>query len=113
MEMAAALATLDRLESESVLLEIASRGALLAGELARIAEARSLPVTLSPYPQMPFMHFAPELAADQAQRRDRFYGALAQAGVFAHPCHHGFLCWRHTDGDMDQVVGAIELAASA
>jgi glutamate-1-semialdehyde aminotransferase len=110
MEMAAALATLDLIEREGVLEKIAARGASLTAELEAIAQRRSLPVTLSPYPQMPFLYFDPELASDQPRRRDRFYGDLAQAGVFAHPRHHGFLCWRHNTADMDRLLSAVERA---
>lgn len=70
-------------------------------------------MTLSPCPEMPFVHFDPALAADQAARRDRFYAALAAAGVFAHPRHHGFLCWRHDDADVDRVLTAAAGAAAA
>jgi glutamate-1-semialdehyde aminotransferase len=112
MEMAAALATLELLERERVLDAITARGTRLGNELARICERRSLPVVQSPYPQMPFLHFDPGLAADQSARRDRFYAALVQAGVFAHPRHHGFLCWRHSDSDMDRVLSAVDAAAA-
>lgn len=112
MEMAAAVATLDILERERVLDAISGRGERLASELRQIAERRSLPVTHSPYPQMPFLHFDPSLARDQPQRRDRFYGELAGAGVFAHPRHHGFLCWRHTDADLERVLSAVDRAAA-
>jgi glutamate-1-semialdehyde aminotransferase len=62
---------------------------------------------------MPFLHFDPSLAQNQGERRDRFYGALAQSGVFAHPRHHGFLCWRHTLADLDQLLETYRKAARA
>lgn len=111
MEMAAALATLQLLEEEAVVDAIAERGSRLCAELTAIVDETGLPVTLSPYPSMPFLHFDPALAAEQPARRDRFYGRLAEAGVFAHPRHHGFLCWRHDDDDLDQVLDAIRRIA--
>tara|TARA_Y100001933_G_scaffold211903_1_gene216852 strand:- start:1308 stop:2525 length:1218 start_codon:yes stop_codon:yes gene_type:complete len=112
MEMAAALATLDLLAGERVLERIRRRGERLAEGLAGLVRDAGLPVTLSPYPEMPFVHFDPALAADQPARRDRFYAALAAAGVFAHPRHHGFLCWRHDDADVDRVLTAAAGAAA-
>ncbi len=113
MEMAAALATLELLEREDVPGAVDALGRALERELAALVARRSLPVTLSPYPSMPFLHFDPGLARGQEQRRDRFYGALARAGVFAHPRHHGFLCWRHTQTDMVRLLEALEAAADA
>jgi len=113
MEMAAALATLNVLERESVLEAIDRRAKTLAAGLAEIVSRRSLPVTQSPFPQLPFLHFDPDLVSDQGQRRDAFYGALARGGVFAHPRHHGFLCWRHTEADVERVLDAVDEAALA
>ncbi|MDH3643411.1 MAG: aminotransferase class III-fold pyridoxal phosphate-dependent enzyme [Gammaproteobacteria bacterium] len=112
MEMAAALATLTILERESVLNAIEARGRRLAVDLEQIVRQQSLPVTLSPYPQMPFLHFDDDLATGQPERRDRFYATLAEHGVFAHPRHHGFLCWRHSDDDVDRLLGAVDRAGA-
>jgi glutamate-1-semialdehyde aminotransferase len=111
MEMAAALATLRLLVQERVLESIHAAGTRFAEELRRLVAETSLPVTLSPYPEMPFLHFDPALASSQPARRDRFYGALAEAGVFAHPRHHGFLCWRHDAEDFARTLEAMRTAA--
>lgn len=113
MEMAAALETLRILEEERVLDTIDDRGRRFQADLAAIVEETGLPVTLSPYPSMPFLYFDPALAADQPARRDRFYGALAEAGVFAHPRHHGFLCWRHENEDLAEALDVIRRVARA
>ncbi len=62
---------------------------------------------------MPFLHFDSNLAPAQPARRDAFYGALAQTGVFAHPRHHGFLCWRHSAADVARVLEATDEAAAS
>jgi glutamate-1-semialdehyde aminotransferase len=111
MEMAAALATLRMLTGERVLESIHAAGTRFEHALRDIVSEASLPVTLSPYPEMPFLHFDPVLAADQAARRDRFYGTLAESGVFAHPRHHGFLCWRHDAADFARALEVIRAAA--
>ncbi|MBW2496263.1 MAG: aminotransferase class III-fold pyridoxal phosphate-dependent enzyme [Deltaproteobacteria bacterium] len=111
MDMAAALETLSLLERENVLETVQSLGESLQGGLQELIDETGIPVTQSPYPQMPFLHFDPALDEGQDERRDRFYAALARSGVFAHPRHHGFLCWRHSKADMDDVLEACRKAA--
>ena len=86
-------------------------GDYLLAELEKLVARLALPVSLSPYPGLPFLHFDTALAAEQGVRRDRFYAALVERGVFAHPRHHGFLCWRHDKEDMSTLLGVIEEAA--
>jgi glutamate-1-semialdehyde aminotransferase len=111
MEMAAALETLRILEQDRVLDAIHTAGTRFHDELQEVVAETSLPVSLSPYPEMPFMHFDPDLATGQSLRRDTFYGGLAERGVFAHPRHHGFLCWRHEQHDLDRVLDAVRTIA--
>lgn len=113
MEMAAALETLNLIAEQNVLPAIAATGTALADGLTEIVARHGLPVTLSPFTEMPFLYFDPNLAPGQPERRDAFYGALAQDGVFAHPRHHGFLCWRHTAEDVARVLEAVDRAAAA
>ena len=113
MEMAAAVQTLEMLMTKQALTQLEATGKALNDGYAEIVAETSLPVTLSPYPQMPFIHFTPELEPKQAERRHRFYAALATGGVFAHPRHHGFVCHRHTPADVDKVLDLVRNAARA
>ncbi|MEQ8858834.1 MAG: aminotransferase class III-fold pyridoxal phosphate-dependent enzyme [Pseudomonadales bacterium] len=107
MEMAAALATLTALTERDVLGEIRAAGARLREGMQAVLTETGLPATLSPLEELPFLHFDTSADPSHGALRDRFYGALAGHGVFAHPRHHGFLCARHNDADLDQVVEAL------
>jgi glutamate-1-semialdehyde aminotransferase len=111
LSMAAALATLQTLRKERVLEHLDAAGRNLAAALESIIAETGLPVTLSPYPQMPFLYFDRTLDSDQEARRDRFYAALARLGVFAHPRHHGFLSWKHGEHEINFLLDAVRTAA--
>ncbi len=111
LSMAAASKALDILVGEKVLERIETMGQALHTGLESIVAETSLPVSLSPYPQMPFLHFDPGMGANQASRRDRFYGALARNGVFAHPKHHGFLSWFHREPEIERLLETVREAA--
>ncbi len=107
LSMAAASATLDILMRDDVPARIKAVGQSLHAGLCSIVDDSALPVTLSPYPQMPFLYFDRELAEDQDARRDRFYGALARRGIFAHPRHHGFLSACHGQKEIARVLDTV------
>jgi glutamate-1-semialdehyde aminotransferase len=107
LSIAAAIAALDTLQRHDVLAHIEATGESLAAGLTAIVAETGLPVTLSPYPQMPFLYFDRDLDTGQDSRRDRFYGALARRGVFAHPRHHGFLSWRHGDEEVERLLETV------
>lgn len=111
LSIAAAIAALDTLQRHDVLAHIEVTGKSLEDGLRSVVAESGLPVTLSPYPQMPFLYFDRDLDTDQDARRDRFYGGLARRGVFAHPRHHGFLSWRHGDGEIKRLLEAVRDAA--
>ena len=110
MDMAAALQTLALLEHAGVLEHIAQLGTDLQREMQTLVREFGLPVSVSPYPQMPFLHFDADMQKNQDRTRDLFYGTLAREGVFAHPRHHGFLCWRHDAADVERVLEACRTA---
>jgi glutamate-1-semialdehyde aminotransferase len=111
LSMAAAVATLDLLQRERVIDHIERIGSTLAAGLADIVAETGLPVTLSPFPQMPFLYFDRGLEIGQDERRDRFYASLANQGIFAHPRHHGFVSWRHGEQEISALLEAVRTAA--
>ena len=41
-------------------------------------------------------------------KRDDFYTQLIRKGIFLHPHHHGYICYRHTEEDLATAVKAID-----
>jgi glutamate-1-semialdehyde aminotransferase len=111
LSMAAAVATLDLLQQERVIDHLERIGRSLAAGLQEVVADTGLPVTLSPFPQMPFLYFDRSLESGQDERRDRFYSSLARQGIFAHPRHHGFVSWRHGEEEIGVLLDAVRTAA--
>jgi glutamate-1-semialdehyde aminotransferase len=108
LEMVAACRTLDMIVREDVVRNVAARGERLCSASQELLDRYDAPATVSPYPQMPLIHFDPARDETAESWREPFYRELIRAGVFAHPIHHGFLAYRHTDEDLARVTQAIE-----
>jgi glutamate-1-semialdehyde 2,1-aminomutase len=105
--MAAALATLDRIEGTDYLERLEALGARLRAGLAAVAARHGLPLTQTGPVVMPQM-----LVEGDHDLRLGF--ALAEAmlarGVWWHPWHNMFLSAAMTEADIDAVIGAADAA---
>ncbi|MBM3268482.1 MAG: aminotransferase class III-fold pyridoxal phosphate-dependent enzyme [Candidatus Sericytochromatia bacterium] len=110
MEMAAALKTIEILERDRVLDVIRERGEKFLARLEALVAKSGVPAHVSGVPQMPFITFPEDPAKLYRQRRTTFYTEIIRRGVFLQPYHHGYICYRHTDADLDQAVRAVEEA---
>jgi glutamate-1-semialdehyde aminotransferase len=107
LEMAASMKCLDILEREKVQDAIWERGTRFLERLGRIAEASAVPVTMSGIPPMPFLTFD-KVDAHYKERRVEFYTQCIRRGVFVQPYHHWYICYRHTENDLDRALTAVE-----
>ena len=107
--IAAALATIDVLESQDGPRTLAIRGAQLLEGLHGAISAVGLGdlVRAVPYhwPCMPYVHFGP----DGEHLRRPFYYGLARRGVLMLPAHMSFVSLALQESDVDQVVDTAEL----
>jgi len=110
LEMVAALKTIEILQRDRVLDHVRERGTRFLARVRDVIARSGVCAEVSGIPQMPFVTF-PEDASDAAKtyrgRRTRFYTEVIRRGVFLQPYHHGYICWRHTEADLDKAVGAI------
>lgn len=103
----AALKTLEILQRDRVLEVIREKGTRFGDRVAQTVKASALPVTFSGAPWMPYITFDPNPDNRYKILRQEFYTQLIRRGVFLQPYHHGYICYRHTDQDLDFSVNAI------
>ena len=99
--MAAALATLDVLESRNAPGAHARDGPAAARRHRRAGAALRLGVRQSGPPQMPTILFDDD--ADYA-KGSRFMQEALKRGVYLHPRHNMFLSLAHTEADIDSAL---------
>ncbi|MCC6160339.1 MAG: aminotransferase class III-fold pyridoxal phosphate-dependent enzyme [Deltaproteobacteria bacterium] len=109
-DIVAALKTIEILERDRVLDAIWSRGEAFLARLRAAVEASGVDAHVSGVPPMPFITFPTKPDGTHKDQRTRFYTEVIRRGVFLQPYHHGYICWRHTQADLDQAVGAVEEA---
>jgi glutamate-1-semialdehyde-2,1-aminomutase len=110
LEMVAALKTIEILERERVPDKLWARGQKLLDRLGQVVAASGVPCALSGIPPMPFITFETDPQKKYKDRRTLFYTEVIRRGVFLQPYHHGYICYRHTDEELDTVVGTAEEA---
>ncbi len=104
----AALKTIEILQRDNILEAIAARGENFARRVETVLEDSGLPVRFSGSPWMPFITFPKDEQGLYKQLRKEFYTQLIRRGVFLQPYHHGYICYRHTEKDLDITVQAIK-----
>lgn len=108
--MAAALATLDILQSANAVDHMHRMGERLRAGLQEQAERQGLGLRQSGPPQMPMVLFD----QDPDFAKGFFFTEQALArGVYLHPRHNMFLSLAHTTADIDEVLHATDAAFAA
>jgi glutamate-1-semialdehyde 2,1-aminomutase len=103
--MAAAVATLDRLDELDAIAHMERLGQRLRDGLDALADTHGVGLRQSGPVQMPLLLFD----GDKGFRiGSAFCSAALKAGAFLHPRHNMFLCAAHTDADIDRVLEAAE-----
>ncbi|MTI48478.1 MAG: aminotransferase class III-fold pyridoxal phosphate-dependent enzyme [Firmicutes bacterium] len=109
LEMVAALKCIEILERDNILEDIWTRGSEFLEKLTNIVEKSGVPATVSGIPPMPYITF--DKADDKyKERRTCFYTETIRRNLFIQPYHHGYICYRHTDDDLNNALKAIEEA---
>jgi glutamate-1-semialdehyde aminotransferase len=106
----AALKTIEILERDHVLEKIWDKGDRFLKKVQDIINKYPVGAELSGVAPMFFITFKRDKAETHRARRDDFYTQLIRRGVFFTPHHHGYICYRHTEQDLDITAKAIDEA---
>ena len=104
----AALKTIEIMQRDDVLGNIRKKGAKFAKNITEIIEESSVPCTFSGGPWMPYITFIPDKDFLYRKLREEFYRQLIRRRVFLQPFHHGYICYRHTEEDLEHAATMIE-----
>ncbi len=106
----AALKTIEILERDNVLNKIWEKGGRFLKKVQSIINKYQVGAELSGVAPMFFITFKKDKAQTHRARRDEFYTQLIRRGIFFTPHHHGYICYRHTEEDLDKTAQAIDEA---
>jgi glutamate-1-semialdehyde aminotransferase len=106
----AALKTIEILERDNVLDKIWEKGGRFLKKIQGIIDKYNVGAELSGVAPMFFITFKRDKAETHRARRDDFYTQLIRRGIFFTPHHHGYICYRHTEQDLQVTAKAIDEA---
>jgi 3-aminobutanoyl-CoA transaminase len=106
----AALKTIEILERDRVLDAIWDKGREFLKRIQGIIDKYNVGAELSGVAPMFFITFKKDPAGTHKVRRDDFYTQLIRKGIFFTPHHHGYICYRHTEKDLEITAKAIDEA---
>ncbi|KKN33760.1 hypothetical protein LCGC14_0800460 [marine sediment metagenome] len=104
----ASLKTIEILERENVLNNIRQKGNQFAKQVKESIEDSGVPCIYSGEPWMPYITFIPDKDFLYRKLREEFYRQLIRRKVFLQPFHHGYICYRHTEEDLEHAATLIE-----
>ncbi|MDI3547506.1 MAG: 3-aminobutanoyl-CoA transaminase [Halanaerobiales bacterium] len=104
----AALKTIEMIEKEKVLEDIWEKGEKFLKDIKELTERYDVGAEVSGIPPMPYITFKRDPQKIYKKKREDFYAQLIRQRVFMQPYHHGYICYRHTEDDLDYTVNAIK-----
>ncbi|MEE9378207.1 MAG: aminotransferase class III-fold pyridoxal phosphate-dependent enzyme [Candidatus Lokiarchaeia archaeon] len=104
----ASLKTIEILECENVLNNIRQKGNKFAKQVKESIEDSGVPCIYSGEPWMPYITFIPDKDFLYKKLREEFYRQLIRRKIFLQPFHHGYICYRHSQEDLEHVAKIIE-----
>ncbi len=106
----ASLKTIEILERDHVLDNIWEKGGRFLKKIQAIIDRYDVGAELTGVAPMFYITFKKDEANLYKTKRDDFYTQLIRKGIFLHPHHHGYICYRHTEEDLAAAVKAIDVS---
>ena len=113
IEMAAAVATINKLQQGQVIPHLWRIGKGLMDGLDRLARDLGVEAQTVGVPPMPFLVFAYPDSEVRETAKYVFYRETTRRGLLLHPNHHWFVCAAHTDQDLARTLEISEAAFRA
>jgi glutamate-1-semialdehyde aminotransferase len=107
LSQVASLKTIDILERENVLSNIYKKGKQFADQVKKYIEETKVPVEFTGEPWMPYITFKRDPNKLYKELREEFYTQLIRRKVFLQPYHHGYICYRHSEDDLEYAANMI------
>lgn len=104
----AALKTIEILQRDKILEAVFEKGQYFGKAVEKVVADSGLPVRFSGAPWMPFITFHKDDTGLYKKLRNEFYTQLIRRKVFLQPYHHGYICYRHSQEDLDYTVNAVK-----
>ncbi|TFG19876.1 MAG: aminotransferase class III-fold pyridoxal phosphate-dependent enzyme [Promethearchaeota archaeon] len=108
LSQVASLKTIEFLQKNNVIETIKSRGTILEKRIRESIETSGVPATYSGGSLMPYITFKRDEKKLYKSIREEFYRQLIRRRVFLQPYHHGYICYRHTEDDLDYTADMID-----
>jgi len=104
----AALKTIEILERDKVLENIWEKGGRFMEKIRLLLEKYDVGAQLTGVAPMFYITFEKDESGAYKGKREDFYTQLIRKGFFFSPYHHAYICFRHTEEDLELTLKAIE-----
>ena len=109
LSFVAALKTIEIMERDKVIEKIWEKGTYFNNKLQEVLDKYpTVGGELSGIAPMMFITFKKDAEKTYKAKRTEFFTQLIRRKVFMQPFHHGYICYRHTQEDLDYTVKSIE-----
>jgi len=104
----AALKTIEILERDNVLAEIWKKGEWFMEKIQETIENHDVGAELTGIAPMFYITFKKDESGSYKGKRKDFYTQMIRKGFFFTPYHHAYICYRHTQEDLNLTLTAID-----
>ncbi|MDA3808830.1 MAG: aminotransferase class III-fold pyridoxal phosphate-dependent enzyme [Spirochaetaceae bacterium] len=104
----AALKTIEILERDNILGQIWEKGTWFISQVNNLCLKYKVGAKISGIAPMMFITFHKDPDKIYKEKRTDFYTQLIRRKIFLQPFHHGYICARHSQDDLQNTIDAIE-----
>lgn len=104
----AALKTIEILQRDNVLEDIWAKGKWFTEKIQALLDKHDVGAELTGIAPMFYITFAKDESGAYKGKRKDFYTQMIRKGFFFTPYHHAYICYRHTEQDLNLALTAID-----